>query len=101
MNTITIKPKHGDSWESFTWIMFGMFLMRMGWTADEIDYERTLLKALGFNPAMTEAEMKKRYYPAVRIGATRRIPRKARIGVIFTYENACNHASFSFRDKEA
>lgn len=81
------------AWQSKTWEIFYIFMARKGWTHDEIQFEADLLARAGFTPKLTERELKDAYFTAIRKGATRRMTRKERVGVILTYENACNHAS--------
>ena len=88
------------AWENLSWVIFAMFMQRNGVAPFNVLWEIDLLKSIGFNPNMSEAEMKEAYFPKVRTGSHMRLCRKDRLNIIFTYQNACNHASIQIFEME-
>ncbi len=89
----TLKPKADDTWLSFSFTLFVMFLMRDGWTEEEAKQEARILKSINASPAFSGRKLSKAYFHITRTGATKRINRDGRQKVMFAYESACNHSS--------
>lgn len=81
------------AWEKLTWVIFEMFLQRKGWTAEQTAFEIARMKEAGFGTDLTEDDLTGIYFRMSRVGGTKRLNRNDRMGVILTYQNACNHAS--------
>ncbi len=93
-----LQPAPEDTWASFTWKLFAVFMMREGWSLVEVNEEKIFLMTAGAKPEATHDDMKASYFPMIRKGAKRRVNRQDRLHIIHTYERACNHASIHFEN---
>ncbi len=89
----TLKPKADDTWLSFSFTLFIMFLMREGWTKAEAIREAEIMRGCGAKPTVFGKNLSDRYTRASRVGLTKKLTRQDRLHICLVYESACNHAS--------
>lgn len=93
-----LQPTTSDTWASFTWKLFAIFIMREGWSLAEVNEEKIFLMTAGAKPEASNDMLKAAYFHMPRTGAKRRVDRQDRVNIIHTYQRACNHASIHFEN---